>query len=177
VEVDEAIKDLEARVSRLEDIEAVHKTWRAYIYALDSSDWDSLRDVFTEDGAVEMVGLDDYRPGQDRTYRGREEIINDFYVPDIEEVANPSIGNFYTGHHGTNMEIEFDGDEATTFAYFFEILGNEQVLIGTYQHRMRREADRWRIAYLRIAIRYRAKIEATDFGGLSLAEVRGMAAV
>jgi hypothetical protein len=174
---DDRIKQLEARLARLEDIEAVHQAWRDYIFALDSADWDALRDVFTEDGAVEMVGLNDYRPGQDRTYHGRDQIINDFYVPDLEEVANPAQGNFYTGHHGTNMEIEFDGEEATTLAYFFEILGNSQILIGTYQHRLRREADRWRIAYLRIAIRYRAVIEASNFGGLSLAEVRGMVAV
>lgn len=174
---DERSMDLEQRVQRLEDIEAIHKTWRAYIFALDSSDWDALADVFTEDGAVEMVGLNDYRPGQDRTYHGRNSIINDFYIKDIEEVAAPHKGMFYTGHHGTNMEIELAGEEATTLAYFFEILGNDQVLIGTYQHHLRRDPDRWRIASLRIAIRFRAKLEASDFGGLSLAEVRAMRAV
>jgi hypothetical protein len=173
----DAIQDLQERVQRLEDREAVQSTWRDYLYALDSADYDSLADVFTEDGAVEMVGLDSYQPGQDRTYHGRESIIEEFYKPVIDVVARPDLGNFYTGHHGTNMEIELDGDEATTLAYFFEILGNTQMLIGTYQHRMRRESDRWRIAYLRIAIRYRAVIEASDFGGLSLAEVRAMAKV
>jgi SnoaL-like domain len=175
--VDDGSSDLEQRVRRLEDLEAIQKTWRDYLFALDSSDWGSLTDIFAEDGAVEMVGLNDYRPGQDRTYHGRESIINDFYVKDIEEVAAPHKGMYYTGHHGTNMEIQLEGDEASTLAYFFEIIGNSQVLIGTYQHRLRRESDRWRIVYLRIAIRYRCKLEASDFGGLSLAEVRAMAAV
>jgi hypothetical protein len=103
------------------------------------------------------------------------------------EVVDPGTGEvFATVPDAAEADVDravaaaratFDGDEATTLAYFFEILGNTQVLIGTYQHRMRREEDRWRIVNLRIAIRYRAKIEAAEFGGLSLAEVRGMAAV
>jgi hypothetical protein len=169
--------DLLERVQRLEDLEAVRSAWRDYLFALDSADWDSLANVFTEDGVVEMVGLDSYQPGQDRTYHGRESIINEFYVPVIDATAAPEKGMYYTGHHGTNMEIDLQGDEATTLAYFFEILGNTQMLIGTYQHRFRRDPDRWRIAYLRIAIRYRAQIQATEFGGLSLADVRAMAQV
>lgn len=168
------VEKLEARVSRLEDLEAVQSAWRDYLFGLDSADYEGLANVFSEDAVLDMVGLDDYQPGQDRTYNGREEIIDDFYKPVIDTVARPDLGMYYTGHHGTNMAIELDGDEATTLAYFFEILGNTQMLIGTYQHRFRREPDRWRIAYMRIAIRYRAKIEASDFGGLSLAEVRGM---
>jgi hypothetical protein len=45
------------------------------------------------------------------------------------------------------------------------------VLIGTYQHRFRREEDRWRFAFLRISVRYRARLEATDFGGQPLTAV------
>jgi hypothetical protein len=165
---------LEARLQRLEDIEAVRQTWCDYLFALDSANWEDLANVFTEDGIVEMTGLDAYQPGQDRSYQGRPEIIDDFYKPVITTTAVPEKGQFYTGHHGTNLKVELEGDEATTLAYFFEILGNTQMLIGTYQHRMRREPDRWRIAYLRIAIRYRATIEASDFGGLSLAEVLAM---
>lgn len=166
--------DIEVRLRRLEDHEAVTRTWHDYLFALDALDWDALAQVFTEDGVVEMVGLDAYQPGQDGTYQGRGSIIREFYAPVMNATANPSEGQFYTGHHGTNMRIEIDGDEATTSAYFFEILGNTQMLVGTYQHRMRREPDRWRIAHLRIAMRYRADITATDFGGLSLAEVLSM---
>jgi hypothetical protein len=170
----DGIQELERRVKRLEDLEAIQSAWRDYLFALDSADYDALADVFTEDGAVEMNGLDAYQPGQDKTYHGRPSIIDEFYKPVIDTVARPDLGQYYTGHHGTNMEIDLDGDEATTLAYFFEILGNTQMLIGTYQHRFRRDPDRWRIAYLRISIRFRATIEASDFGGLSLAEVRAL---
>jgi hypothetical protein len=72
------------------------------------------------------------------------------------------------------MKIDLAGNAATTLAYFFEILGNSSVLIGTYQHRFVREPDAWRMAYLRIAIRYGATVQVSDLNGLSLAEVRRM---
>ena len=158
-------ESIEQRVQRLEDHEAITRTWCDYLFALDSLNWDKLAEVFTEDGAVEMVGLDSHQPGQDRTYRGRKSLIEDFYAPVMSATAAPQEGEFYTGHHGCNMKIELLGDEATTLAYFFEILGNTQMLVGTYQHRMRREPDRWRIAYLRISIRYRAQVSATESAG------------
>ena len=76
-----------------------------------------------------------------------------------------------TGHLSTNMQIQLDGDEATTLAYFFEIVDDNLVLIGTYQHRLRRDADRWRFAFLRISVRYRARIEATEVAGQPLAPI------
>ena len=68
------------------------------------------------------------------------------------------------------MQIELDGDSATTLAYFFEIVDG-LLLIGTYQHRLRRDPDRWRFAFLRISIRYRSKLEASGLHGQTLAEV------
>ena len=158
--------DLEQRIQRLEDLEAIRDTWRDYCMRLDAEDWSGLADVFTEDGAVEMVGLDAFAPGFDGTYRGRERILGDFYKPVISGVTGA-----LSGHLSTNMQIELDGDEATTLAYFFEIVGDAQVLIGTYQHRLRRDPDRWRFAKLRISVRFRAKLAGENIGGDSLREV------
>jgi len=119
--------------------------------------------------------LDAVQPGSDRSYYGRDSIINDFYKPVIDANCAPERGMYYTGHHGTNMKIDLDGDTATTLAYFFEILGNSSVLIGTYQHRFVRQSDAWRFAFLRIAIRYGATVQVSDLNGLSLQEVRRMA--
>ena len=76
-----------------------------------------------------------------------------------------------TGHLSTNMQIELDGDEATTIAYFFEIVDDSLVLIGAYQHRLRRDADRWRFSVLRIAVRYRARLELGSVSGSALADI------
>ena len=47
-----------------------------------------------------------------------------------------------TTHLCTNMRTEVDGDEASALGYFFEIVHDNLVLSGTYQHRLRRERDR-----------------------------------
>ena len=169
--MDDALSRLTERVQRLEDLEAIRHTWRDYCTRLDSEDWRGLADVFTEDGVVEMVGLESFAPGADGSYRGREAILEEFYKPAVSGIEGTGV--FATGHLSTNMQIDLDGDEATTLAYFFEIVANDQVLIGTYQHRFRRDPDRWRFALLRISVRYRAKLEASDFGGRSLREVLG----
>jgi ketosteroid isomerase-like protein len=165
------IDDLVARVTRLEDLEAIRHTWRDYCTRLNTADWTALGDVFTEDAVLEMDGLDHLVKGLDGQYRGRHAIINDFYRRTGAVVSHDAKPMFVTGHISTNMQIKLEGDEATTLAYFFEIVANDRVLIGTYQHRCRRDADRWRFRFLRIAIRYRAKLETSDGGGQSLNDI------
>ena len=169
--MEDRIDRLEQRLAQLEDLEAVRHTWRDYCKCLDAGDWDGLGDVFCQDAALEMVGLDAFAPGLDGRYEGRHTILHDFYKAAMGGVEDAAQGLFATGHLSTNMQIDLQGDEATTLAYFFEIVGNRQVLIGTYQHRMRRESDRWRFALLRISIRYHARLEADAFGGRSLQAV------
>lgn len=164
----EKINALEARIARLEDLEAIRHTWRDYCLRLDAADWAALGDVFTEDAVLEMDGLDHLGQGLDGQYRGRHAIIHDFYRRTSAMLPHGATPMCVTGHLSTNMQIELQGDEATTLAYFFEIVANDRVLIGTYQHRVRRDAERWRFRFLRIAIRYRAKLEASDIGGQSL---------
>ena len=168
---DSDLEKILARLQRLEDLEAVRHTWRDYCMRLDSEDWTGLGDVFCADGVLEMVGLDTLLPGIDGVYRGRKQIIDDFYLPAIEGAANPTAKLFATGHISTNMQIDLDGDEAKTLAYFFEIVANNTVLIGTYQHRMRRGSDRWRFAFLRISVRYHAQLTAHNVGGESLQNI------
>jgi hypothetical protein len=124
--------------------------------------------VFAEDADLEMDGL---ARSLDGTYRGRRSIIDDFYARTALPPPGSATPRFMTGHISTNMQIELDGDEATTVAYFFEIVDDNFVLIGTYQHRLRRDPDRWRFTFLRISVRYRARIEARDVRGQPLAPI------
>jgi ketosteroid isomerase-like protein len=136
------LAQLKTRVQYHDDLEAVRNTWLDYCNRLDSDDWPALADVYTPDGVLEMVGLNTLVSGIDGQYRGRRAIINDFYIPAIASAANIGKGLFATGHLSTNMQIKLDGDSATTLAYFFEIVANNTVLIGTYQHKLQRDPDR-----------------------------------
>jgi hypothetical protein len=169
--MDADIAKLTERLQRLEDLEAIRTTWRDYCIRLDSGDMAGLGDVFTEDAILEMDGLNGLGGDADGTYRGRASIIGDFYSQVGVRAALNDRGRFNTGHISTNMQIDLKGDEATTLAYFFEIVADNIVLIGTYQHRFRREADRWRFAFLRIAVRYHARLETSDVGGQTLRDV------
>jgi hypothetical protein len=167
MQVQTELEQLAARVRRLEDLEAVRSTWLDYCNRLDSGDLAALGDVFTEDAELEMQGL---APGLDGVYRGRGSIIDDFYGRTGASSPPTQVG-LMTGHLSTNMQITLEGDEATTLAYFFEIVDDNLVLIGTYQHRMRREPERWRFARLRISVRFRARIEASEQRGRSLSDI------
>jgi hypothetical protein len=162
------LEGLTARLQRLEDLEDVRATWLDYCNRVDLYDLDGLGDVFTEDAELEMVGL---ARSLDGRYRGRRAIIDEFYGRSLLPTAPPASTRAMTGHISTNMQIDLDGDRATTLAYFFEIVDDNLVLIGTYQHRLRRDPDRWRFAFLRISVRYRARIEASDVAGQALPEI------
>lgn len=174
-------EELAARLQRLEDHEAIRRTWQDYIYVMDTDRWDQMKNLFTSDGVLEMVGLDPINalvgiepggPGSDGVYTGGESIVNDFFAPSHAEFTNPSRAAFNTGHLSTTLRIDLDGDEATTLAYFFEIVGEDSiVLVGSYEQRLRREPDRWRISYLRITITYSARVQVSDIGATSLATV------
>jgi hypothetical protein len=158
---------LTARLQRLEDRESIRDTWLDYCNRLDAGDLHRLGDVFTDDADLEMAGL---AASLDGTYHGRQTIIDDFYGR-TGVASAPATSRFMTGHVSTNMQIVLDGDEATTLAYFFEIVDDNLVLIGTYQHRLRRDPDRWRFKFLRISVRYRARIEAREVGGQPLSPI------
>jgi hypothetical protein len=162
------LSGLLARVQRLEDLEAVRATWLDYCNRLDSGDMDALGDVFTEDAELQMVGLGGSLDG---TYRSRASIIGDFYRRTGSAASGTGTSPLMTGHLSTNMQISLAGDEATTLAYFFEIVDDNLVLIGTYQHRMRRGPERWRFAFLRITVRYRGRLEIGQLEGRSLREI------
>lgn len=168
---DTDLKNILARLQRLEDLEAIRYTWNDYLRGVDSEDWDRYGDTFTEDAVLEVVGLDVLLPGSDQVFRGRRDIIDNHAVPAAGAVVNPSANLFGTGHIGSNMQIDIEGDKAITQAYWSQIVANNMILIGSYQHRVRREPDRWRFEFLRISVRYYAQLAAENVGGQSLREV------
>ncbi len=48
------VKELEKRVRILEDIEAIKKLHREYVYALASQQWDDMLGCFTDNGIADI---------------------------------------------------------------------------------------------------------------------------
>lgn len=163
--------DLLARIQRLEDLDAIRRIWHDYMISLDSRAWADLADVFTDDAVVEMIGLDFLRSGADGTYSGGgEAIVRDFY--NAVTGPRPPAQILATGHNGSNLSIDLDGDQATTTAYFWEIVAESVLLVGTYQHRFHRDPDHWRIAHLRIKVTYAARLVTSEVWAKPLAVER-----
>lgn len=129
-------EELLRRIEWLEAIEAVRHTISDYLFSLDSGHWDELAGLFAEDAVLEVTDFVTI----DGTYRGRD-AIRAFYAS-----TSPNEAPRYK-HHGTNLRIDVDGDEALAVSYLFYENGRG----GVYQERLRREADgRWRIVHKRI---------------------------
>lgn len=127
------MSDLDARIRRLEDIEAIRRLDARYCRVLDDGDWEALAALFTEDG--EFVGL--------HPARGRAGLIAFF-----SGLAANGLTAFW--HFVTSMEIEVEGDSASVRSFLWQPCvrdGAAQVAVGRYDDRLVRQGNRWLFAH------------------------------
>lgn len=143
--------NLEARIARLEALEAIQRLKHRYLNACDLKQVESIRDCFAE-GEI----LIDYGPIG--TFRDR-----DSFVALYRELAcQPRVIDL---HHGANPEIYLlgeDGDEAVgrwalCYCNLDAETGATRKLGGFYQDRYRRVDGQWRI----VATAFRGHFETS----------------
>jgi len=93
------LAELEARLNRREDIEAIKRLKYKYFRTLDSKLWDELAECFTEDATTA------YSSGQ-HSYQGKEAIMKF-----LREGLNPTMISMHQCHH---PEIELTSDNTAT---------------------------------------------------------------
>jgi ketosteroid isomerase-like protein len=134
---------LEARIRRLEDIEALKQLKARYAgYCDENYDADRLAPLFTEDAI--------WDGGSMGRYEGREAIRAFFASADR---AVP-----FAIHHVTNPIIKVDGDRATGRWYLWQPCtfhqGNQGLwMAGRYDDIYRREADLWLFEHVTVELR------------------------
>jgi len=89
------LAEIEARMKRLEDIEAIKTLKHKYFRCVDSKLWDELSECFTEDATTSYSG------GK-HSYHGRDAIMQF-----LREALGPSMISMHHGHH---PEIEITSD-------------------------------------------------------------------
>ena len=94
------MKSLEARIKRLEDMEAIRNLKHRYFRFVDCKQWDELAACFAEDAVA------DYSDGRFHL-QGANEIMS-FLRTSLERVT------FVTAHFGHHPEIEVTGDATAT---------------------------------------------------------------
>jgi len=89
------LAELEARIKRFEDIEAIKRLKYKYLRTLDSKLWDELAECFTEDATAAYSG------GR-YSFQGRDAIM---------EFLKKGLGHtIISMHHGHHPEIEITSD-------------------------------------------------------------------
>ena len=95
------LAELEARIQRLEDLEAIKRLKYAYWRCLDQKRWDEMATLFTEDATVS------YGEGK-YTFAGRTAIVD--FLRAALSVESGAVGV----HHGHHPEIELTGPTTAT---------------------------------------------------------------
>jgi SnoaL-like domain len=136
--------DLQRRVSRLHDENAVRNLQHAYGYYLDRKMWDDAADLFAADGLFEVAGQ--------RGRRGREQILK---ALEASFGPRPLRRGELFDHImlGTVVTIEPDGVHASARTTQLGMLGlNGQYAkweLGVYENRFIKHDGKWQITALR----------------------------
>lgn len=137
----EELKELRARVARLEAKEACISTFNEYLHYLDGEFPEDLVKLFTPDARLEVMN---YPPGtgENLEYRGPEEIF-----PIYEEHKG-----IMTRHHSSNITVNVqpDGRTADLSAYFITAI-NFGITGGIYEATLELNDGKWMFTWLRIS--------------------------
>jgi len=138
------LKELEARIRVLEDIEAIRKLRAQYCYNVDAEKLEELLALFTEDARVDF--------GLYGTYEAREGLTTFF-----RDVVAASLS--FCQHMAHNPIIEVKGEEATG-KWYFEVPatikeGNSAVWIaGTYEESYVKKRGKWKFNFIKATFHY-----------------------
>src|SRR5262245_36423042 len=108
-EVRESTASLEARLQRLEDLEAIHRLFLDYGHALDGKRFEDVAKLWAEDG--EFVLPFDTVKGPDAVLRVMKEMLG----RDLAVEAGKDI------HVFANPVVDLDGDRATATSFWIYI--------------------------------------------------------
>lgn len=146
--------NIEDRLQRLEDRDAIHQLFVDYGRYLDAGDIDAYAQLFTADGEV-MLGP------MGRT-KGRENIH-----ALMAKVLEGRVGSSF--HIIGSPQVQVDGDEATSEVMWTVIRrdseGNAKLTsVGRHVDKLRREDGVWRIAERRGYVDLPQKLPSTEEG-------------
>jgi uncharacterized protein (TIGR02246 family) len=135
----ERLSELEARVRRLEDREAIHELFMRYRQCLDEKDFSGYAALFSEEGEFVAAG------GTARGRVGIEELVDGMRGSLLTSVAGDDL------HIVVNPELVVAGDRATarsTWIYLVRGAEGEPTLakVGHYEDELVREEGEWRFA-------------------------------
>jgi ketosteroid isomerase-like protein len=134
------MSDVEARLRRLEDVEAIRTLDAAYCRLLDNADWPALVALFAPEGTFDGLSVVTGRPDLLAFFGG---------------LADGGMTAFW--HHVSNHEIAVDGDTATVRSLLWQpcvVHGVTHIAAARYADRLVRTGDGWRYAVKQVRFDY-----------------------
>jgi len=131
------LEEMEKRIRVLEDIEAIKKLHREYVYALASQQWDDMLDCFADDGIADIW--------QWGPRKGRKE-IEDLFKNTFNGRILPTHGHFVT-----QPIISVDGETAEGYWILYLFLPEPEVkwIQGRHDCTYVKVDGKWKFSYLK----------------------------
>jgi hypothetical protein len=155
------VAELERRVQRAEDIEAINKLTRMYGYYLDKALWAEILPLFTEDCSVEISALGVYL-GKERAAVLFRDILGK--GPAMSDENGLVHGRLYN-HLIVQGIVHVDADDVNAsgrwrcFMQIAEFGAKATWGEGPYEIRYRKEAGQWKISRLHFYRTYHTPFE------------------
>jgi bile-acid 7alpha-dehydratase len=144
------LRDLEARIRALEDIEAIKRLKHKYFRCIDKGLWDEIGNCFAEDAVA------DYIPGT--PLQGRAAIAK-FFTENVAPAYSMCV------HQGHNPEIELTSDTAATGIWEldnFMVTAKTNVgfwIAAFYEDEYVKEKGEWKIKRTKVDFFFFSNIE------------------
>lgn len=139
---EQAVKDAQIKVQRLEDFDAIENLSGAYSFYVDKSRHDDVADLFTHDGVVEILGRGVFL-GEDRVRQ---------YMHNLSPIGPRDGALFNHMQLQPVIHIAPDGNSADIRARLFVMFGIYQVDAqwgsGIYEDQLVKEDGVWKLKFL-----------------------------
>ena len=157
------MKDLEKRIQKLEDIEAIKQLKARYWFACDRRDGVEIKNCFVSDGLLIDFG-----------FIGQFTDINEFLELFLQLTDKPSHIDL---HHGLGPEIKIIDETSATgrWRMQFQLIETEtqvaQFMGGYYEDSYRKELGEWKIETTKYNLTFNLMMQKDSAGALKLIEM------
>lgn len=138
---DSALSELQQRITRLEDLEAVEHLQTVYGYYLARNQWDDLTGIFAPDGAIEIA--------QRGVYRGQASVRRNLDLYGVQGELEGQLHNHM--QYQPVIHISDDGETAHLRSRAFSMMGNFGTdglwMGGTYENIYVKRDGVWQILW------------------------------
>lgn len=144
-ELEARIAALEAKITELDDIEAIRKLMWSYTYSLDYGNYDEVMDCFAEDAKMDIRIRGPVEEGLHvGKYEGKKAILEGVFM------ATPQTKDRFTASHLIeNPVVTVEGQVAKGTFYLLSPAGYERAMWahGRYDMEFVKVGGKWKISY------------------------------